>query len=110
VPWAAAARAAVAMSAPLAVGLSTGQTTYGALVSMGALFAVINDTADAYRILLWPESWHTRVGDRLAEAVEDTAGYVRCALGADEDQGSGCEAAAGSTANCRPYAQSSRGP
>lgn len=31
--------------------------------------------------LLWPESWHTRVGDRLAEAVADTAGYVESAFG-----------------------------
>ncbi|MFG3347642.1 FUSC family protein [Streptomyces sp. NPDC048018] len=26
--------------------------------------------------LLWPESWHTRVADRLADAVADTAGYL----------------------------------
>ncbi|MEU9337807.1 FUSC family protein [Streptomyces sp. NPDC048290] len=32
--------------------------------------------------LLWPESWHTRVGDRLADAVADTAGYVEAAFGA----------------------------
>ncbi|MET9965254.1 FUSC family protein [Streptomyces sp. NPDC006356] len=31
--------------------------------------------------LLWPESWHTRVGDRLADAVEDTARYVEAAFG-----------------------------
>ncbi|MGN9755753.1 FUSC family protein [Streptomyces sp. SD31] len=31
--------------------------------------------------LLWPESWHTRVGDRLADAVEDTARYVAGAFG-----------------------------
>ncbi|MFI5549197.1 FUSC family protein [Streptomyces sp. NPDC051738] len=31
--------------------------------------------------LLWPESWHTRVGDRLADAVEDTARYVEGAFG-----------------------------
>ncbi|MBT1092666.1 hypothetical protein DMH26_25060 [Streptomyces sp. WAC 05379] len=31
--------------------------------------------------LLWPESWHTRVGDRLAGAVEDTARYVEAAFG-----------------------------
>ncbi|MEV5310616.1 FUSC family protein [Streptomyces sp. NPDC052610] len=30
--------------------------------------------------LLWPESWHTRVGDRLADAVADTAHYVECAF------------------------------
>ncbi|MFF8599379.1 FUSC family protein [Streptomyces sp. NPDC015232] len=32
--------------------------------------------------LLWPESWHTRVADRLADAVEDTAAYVRLAFAA----------------------------
>ncbi|AZS86077.1 FUSC family protein [Streptomyces griseoviridis] len=31
--------------------------------------------------LLWPESWHTRVGTRLADAVEDTARYVASAFG-----------------------------
>ncbi|MCH5672505.1 FUSC family protein [Streptomyces gilvus] len=31
--------------------------------------------------LLWPESWHTRVGDRLADAVADTARYVEAAFG-----------------------------
>ncbi|MFI7408371.1 FUSC family protein [Streptomyces sp. NPDC049627] len=31
--------------------------------------------------LLWPESWHTRVGDRLADAVEDTARYLEAAFG-----------------------------
>ncbi|WP_030805745.1 FUSC family protein [Streptomyces sp. NRRL F-2799] len=35
--------------------------------------------------LLWPESWHTRVGDRLADAVEDTAAYVETAFGAETD-------------------------
>jgi uncharacterized membrane protein YccC len=33
--------------------------------------------------LLWPESWHTRVGDRLADAVTDTARYVEGAFGPD---------------------------
>ncbi|MFD5464258.1 FUSC family protein [Kitasatospora sp. NPDC127059] len=50
VPWAAMARAAVALAAPLAVGTATGRTGYGALVSMGALSGVIGDTADAYRM------------------------------------------------------------
>ncbi|MFE7558661.1 FUSC family protein [Kitasatospora sp. NPDC057500] len=50
VPWAAVARAAVALAAPLAVGLAAGRPAYGALVSMGALSAVIGDTADAYRM------------------------------------------------------------
>ncbi|MGC9541998.1 FUSC family protein [Streptomyces sp. UG1] len=31
--------------------------------------------------LLWPESWHTRVGDRLADAVDGTAHYVESAFG-----------------------------
>ncbi|MYT70086.1 MULTISPECIES: FUSC family protein [unclassified Streptomyces] len=31
--------------------------------------------------LLWPESWHTRIGDRLADAVADAADYVECAFG-----------------------------
>ncbi|MEU1189195.1 FUSC family protein [Streptomyces sp. NPDC005859] len=35
--------------------------------------------------LLWPESWHTRVGDRLADAVADTARYVESAFGPDVD-------------------------
>ncbi|MEU8757627.1 FUSC family protein [Streptomyces sp. NPDC048659] len=30
--------------------------------------------------LLWPESWHTRVADRLADAVADTADYVALAF------------------------------
>ncbi|MGW4162801.1 FUSC family protein [Streptomyces sp. NPDC004788] len=49
-PWAAVLRAAVALAAPLAVGMATGHTAYGALVSMGALSGVIGDTADAYRM------------------------------------------------------------
>jgi uncharacterized membrane protein YccC len=31
--------------------------------------------------LLWPESWHARVGARLADAVADTAAYVEQAFG-----------------------------
>lgn len=50
VPWAAVARAAVALAAPLAAGLAAGQPAYGALVSMGALSGVISDTADSYRM------------------------------------------------------------
>ncbi|MFB7913578.1 FUSC family protein [Streptomyces sp. NPDC056061] len=30
--------------------------------------------------LLWPESWHVRVGHRLADAVADIADYVACAF------------------------------
>ncbi|MFI6878462.1 FUSC family protein [Streptomyces sp. NPDC050400] len=53
VPWAAVARAAVAMAAPLAVGLATDRFAYGALASMGALSGVIGDTADAYRMRIF---------------------------------------------------------
>ncbi|MGV9267513.1 FUSC family protein [Kitasatospora sp. NPDC003701] len=53
IPWAAVARAAVALSAPLAVGLATGRPEYGALASMGALSGVIGDTADAYRMRVY---------------------------------------------------------
>jgi uncharacterized membrane protein YccC len=38
--------------------------------------------------LLWPESWHTRVGDRLADAVADTATYVEAAFGPATDPSS----------------------
>lgn len=50
IPWAAAARAAVALSVPLAVGFALDEPEYGALVSMGALSGVIGDTADSYRM------------------------------------------------------------
>ncbi|QES49246.1 hypothetical protein DEJ50_16985 [Streptomyces venezuelae] len=50
IPWAAAARAGIAMAAPLAVGFAVDEPEYGALVSMGALAGVIGDTADAYRM------------------------------------------------------------
>ncbi|MEU0272786.1 FUSC family protein [Streptomyces sp. NPDC006307] len=53
IPWAAVARAALALTAPLAVGLALGQPLYGALVSMGALSGVIGDTADAYRMRIF---------------------------------------------------------
>lgn len=46
----AVARAALAMTLPLAVGLAVGRPEYGALASMGALSGVIGDTADAYRM------------------------------------------------------------
>ncbi|MGW1001130.1 FUSC family protein [Streptomyces sp. NPDC002520] len=36
--------------------------------------------------LLWPESWHTRVGDRLADAVADSAAYVEAAFGPGPEQ------------------------
>ncbi|MET9963100.1 FUSC family protein [Streptomyces sp. NPDC006326] len=34
--------------------------------------------------LLWPESWHARIGDRLADAVDDAARYVERAFGGHE--------------------------
>jgi uncharacterized membrane protein YccC len=34
--------------------------------------------------LVWPESWHARVGDRLAAVIEDVAGYVDISLGVRE--------------------------
>ncbi|MEJ8658544.1 FUSC family protein [Streptomyces sp. MS1.AVA.4] len=36
--------------------------------------------------LLWPESWHTRIGDRLADSVDAAARYVELAFGRDGDQ------------------------
>lgn len=38
--------------------------------------------------LLWPESWQTRIGDRLASAVDDTARYVETAFGPATDHAS----------------------
>ncbi|MEU8031745.1 FUSC family protein [Streptomyces sp. NPDC049099] len=35
--------------------------------------------------LLWPESWRTRVGDRLADAVADTAAYLEAAFAPADD-------------------------
>ncbi|WP_079154246.1 FUSC family protein [Streptomyces subrutilus] len=69
IPWAAAARAAVAMSVPLAVGFALDEPQYGALVSMGALSGVIGDTADAYRMRI------------LNIAVPQLAGAVGVTLG-----------------------------
>ncbi|WP_418958148.1 FUSC family protein [Streptomyces tritici] len=37
--------------------------------------------------LLWPESWHTRIGDRLADAVADAAAYVALAFSPKGDTG-----------------------
>lgn len=53
IPWAAVARASVAMALPLLIGLAVGQPAYGALASMGALSGVIGDTADAYRMRIF---------------------------------------------------------
>ncbi|WP_046727698.1 FUSC family protein [Streptomyces humi] len=43
--------------------------------------------------LLWPESWRTRVGDRLADAVADTAAYVELAFKDGSDGADGPDAA-----------------
>lgn len=43
--------------------------------------------------LLWPESWHTRIGDRLADTVDDAARYVERAFGAHPDTEEGLRAA-----------------
>lgn len=53
VPWAAVARASLAMALPLLAGLAAGRPEYGALASMGALSGVIGDTADAYRMRIF---------------------------------------------------------
>ncbi|ATL29189.1 FUSC family protein [Streptomyces formicae] len=53
IPWAAVARASVAMALPLAIGILAGRPAYGALASMGALSGVIGDTADAYRMRIF---------------------------------------------------------
>ncbi|AEY85508.1 integral membrane protein [Streptomyces hygroscopicus subsp. jinggangensis 5008] len=36
--------------------------------------------------LLWPESWRTRVGDRLADAIVNATGYLEAAFGADTEE------------------------
>ncbi|MGW0749825.1 FUSC family protein [Streptomyces sp. NPDC002587] len=43
--------------------------------------------------LLWPESWHTRIGDRLADTVDDAARYVERAFGAHPPTEAGLRAA-----------------
>lgn len=48
--------------------------------------------------LLWPESWHTRIGDRLADAVEDSARYVERAFGAADATDADADEAAARTA------------
>ncbi|MFD4630718.1 FUSC family protein [Streptomyces sp. NPDC058284] len=53
IPWAAVARASVAMALPLALGILADRPSYGALASMGALSGVIGDTADAYRMRIF---------------------------------------------------------
>lgn len=51
--------------------------------------------------LLWPESWHTRVGDRLADAVADTARYAESAFGTAPTPPPAPACAAASTATSR---------
>ncbi|MBT2479634.1 FUSC family protein [Streptomyces sp. ISL-94] len=43
--------------------------------------------------LLWPESWRTRIGDRLADTVDDAARYVERAFGAQPQTEAGLQAA-----------------
>ncbi|WP_328299852.1 FUSC family protein [Streptomyces sp. NBC_00435] len=43
--------------------------------------------------LMWPESWRTRIGDRLADTVEDAARYVERAFGPLPDTEEGLRAA-----------------
>ncbi|MFD7629395.1 FUSC family protein [Streptomyces sp. NPDC059851] len=69
IPWAAVARAGIALSVPLAVGFALDEPEYGALASMGALSGVIGDTADAYRMRI------------LNIAVPQLFGAVGVALG-----------------------------
>ncbi|MEU2420270.1 FUSC family protein [Streptomyces sp. NPDC007851] len=51
--------------------------------------------------LLWPESWRTRVGDRLADAVADTAAYVELAF--TDGDGTGVDPAARARMRRRLY-------
>ena len=68
--------------------------------------------------LLWPESWHTRIGHRLADAVTDLADYVGSAFDTGDDgdgvphpdQAERARAGASSTAICPPYVPSSSVP
>ncbi|MER7467368.1 FUSC family protein [Streptomyces sp. NPDC097981] len=43
--------------------------------------------------LLWPESWRTRIGDRLADTVDDAARYVERAFGGHPETEAGRQAA-----------------
>ncbi|MEV7170495.1 FUSC family protein [Streptomyces sp. NPDC093224] len=51
-PRAGMARAALALSLPVALGMAAGRPDYGALASMGALAGVIGDTTGPYRMRL----------------------------------------------------------
>ncbi|MFF7979765.1 FUSC family protein [Streptomyces sp. NPDC007901] len=53
--------------------------------------------------LLWPESWRTRVGDRLADAVADTAAYVELAFKDGADGADGADPAARARMRRRLY-------
>jgi uncharacterized membrane protein YccC len=70
VPWRAGVRAAIGVAGPLALGFALGRPAYGALAGIGAQFAVINDTADSYRMRL------------LGIAVPQLAGAVGVVVGA----------------------------
>ncbi|MCA1220776.1 FUSC family protein [Streptomyces sp. 8L] len=70
VPWPAAVRACVGVAGPLALGFALDRPAYGALAGIGAQFAVINDTADSYRMRV------------LGIAVPQLAGAVGVVIGA----------------------------
>ncbi|WP_405577296.1 FUSC family protein [Streptomyces sp. NBC_01190] len=50
IPWAAVLRASVALALPLALGFAVHRPSYGAIVAIGAVFGVLFDSADAYRL------------------------------------------------------------
>ncbi len=50
IPWLTAARAALAMVVPFAVGLALGQTVYGLLASLGTIPATMADVGGPYRL------------------------------------------------------------
>ncbi|MEW1828466.1 FUSC family protein [Streptomyces sp. NPDC088196] len=81
--WPAIARAAIAMTLPLTIGLAVGQPAYGALASMGALSGVIGDTADAYRMRILniaiPQLFGA-IGVTLGSAVYGHGWYAVAAL------------------------------
>jgi uncharacterized membrane protein YccC len=67
VPWNMVARAVLALAVPLAVGYAAGDITVGALISTGALPAVLSESAGPYRYRA------RRLGGATLAA---TAGYV----------------------------------
>lgn len=78
-----------AFNAPLVVLLVDLLTRGG----WGLVWARMIDTALGCAIVLvvgyalWPSSWHARVGDRFADAVDTTRGYLEYALVSGPDSG-----------------------